>query len=299
MLSFRIRGIDHPFDRFPGGGIISNENQETALFREIYEESGIKKNELVYLRKLGTLRYYKPIIHKNVDRHDFVLLHNGTLPYEFDFIVKSDDKDNNLTFHYKWLTLNQLDKIDPELAQFVNSYNFPELFIKAEDWGLEKRTLRFRNHNPEWQRIYEFEEIEIRRRVQGIVNVEHIGSTSVRDLCSKPIIDILIGFLSRHEFEKSIPELERTGYTFHGHNGIKGRMYFTKGSKTITMFHLHCFNIDSAEYKEHLKVRDALRENKTFRDKYIALKKNAEEIKMERTDYQNSKAKLMDDIVTV
>ena len=103
------------------------------------------------LRKLGTLRYYKPIIHKNVDWHDFVLLHNGLLPSEFDFIVKSNDKDDNLTFHYKWLTPNQLDKIDSELAQFANSYNFPELFINAEDWGLEKKTLRFRKHNPEWK----------------------------------------------------------------------------------------------------------------------------------------------------
>ncbi len=121
----------------------------------------------------------------------------------------------------------------------------------------------------------------------------------MQDLYAKPIIDILIGFLSRQEFEKSISELEKIGYNFHGENGIKGRMYFTKGSKTITMFHLHCFNIDSAEYKEHLKVRDTLRENRTFRDKYIALKKKAEEIKMERTDYQNSKTKLMDEIVAV
>ena len=119
------------------------------------------------------------------------------------------------------------------------------------------------------------------------------------DLCSKPIIDILIGFLSKHEFEKNIPELERIGYTFHGDNRIKGRLYFTKGSETITMFHLHCFNIDNTEYKEHLKVRDALRESKLFRDKYIALKKKAKKIKMERTDYQISKAKLMDDIIAV
>jgi len=88
---------------------------------------------LYTLKKLGSLRYYKPIIHKKVDRHDFVLLHNGTLPCKFDFIVQSDGKDNNLTFHYKWLTLNQLDKIDSELAQFVNSYNFPELFITEDD----------------------------------------------------------------------------------------------------------------------------------------------------------------------
>ncbi|NOY09381.1 MAG: GrpB family protein [Spirochaetes bacterium] len=47
--------------------------------------------------------------------------------------------------------------------------------------------------------------MEIRGRAQGIASIEHIESTSVYDLCSKPIIDILIGFLSKHEFEKNIP----------------------------------------------------------------------------------------------
>ncbi|NOY09380.1 MAG: hypothetical protein GXP33_11130 [Spirochaetes bacterium] len=55
------------------------------------------------------------------------------------------------------------------------------------------------------------------------------------------------------------------------------------------MFHLHCFNIDNTEYKEHSIVRNALRESKLSRDKYIALKKKAKKIKIERTDYQISR----------
>ena len=50
-------------------------------------------------------------------------------------------------------------------------------------------------YNAEWPLLFERIKKEIKKSiVDNDVIIEHIGSTSVKNLDSKPIIDILIGF---------------------------------------------------------------------------------------------------------
>ena len=57
--------------------------------------------------------------------------------------------------------------------------------------GLAKGTVRLVDRDPGWSQLYR----EARARIEAALGpwleaIEHVGSTSVRDLVAKPIIDI-------------------------------------------------------------------------------------------------------------
>lgn len=54
--------------------------------------------------------------------------------------------------------------------------------------------VKLEKHDPEWKSIFEIEKKKLLKVLgtQGL-KIEHIGSTSLPDICSKPVIDIMIG----------------------------------------------------------------------------------------------------------
>ena len=293
MLVFRIAG--YPFYRLPGGGIYENEPPRAALYREVEEESGIPRDDLLYLRCVGELRYFKPLIHKKVTMHDYLLLYTGSTSGGFEHKVIGHDKDAGYIFQYEWINIGKLNHVDPELRQMINPYNLPELFMDPNDFGLERGTIRIRPHCEQWRRIYEFEEMQIRDHVSGKFSIHHVGSTSVENLKAKPIIDILIGYGNEKDVKALADELAQIGYTFHGEHGIPGRAYFTKGSDKETYFHIGAVTITHDGYGTDLKIRDELRTNIVLRRKYERYK--CKHRKGSRQDYTNNKKDIMDEII--
>lgn len=102
-----------------------------------------------------------------------------------------------------------------------------------------------------------------RRLLQSVLNqhnvvaIHHIGSTSVKDLCAKPIIDILIEVNSLEELDNENYLMESLGYKVKGESGITGRRYFQKGG--IQRSHqVHAFLVGSPDTKRHIAFRDYL-----------------------------------------
>ena len=297
ILAFFFDNSNYKYLRLPGGGVEKNETALEAAFREVEEESGIKKESLVYLRKIGKLEYFKPHIHKKVVMHNYLFLINTDLDNSFKYTVTSEGKDNDLIFNYSWIDKSKISEIDPELSQLINKYNLPELFIDPYDWGLMNSKLTLSPHNSQWTRIYEFEEIEIRENMLDEIIIEHIGSTSVKDLYSKPIIDILIGFTDKTDINNMINKLINMGYKFHGEHGINRRYYFTKGNDKFTLFHVHAFQIDEPSYKKHLQIRNNLMNNDNLRTKYQKYKMSSQNIP--RSEYTENKQEIMNEILNI
>ena len=59
--------------------------------------------------------------------------------------------------------------------------------------GLKKGELIIMDYTEDYKRIYDAEKEELLKIYNGRINsIEHVGSTSIKNIKSKPIIDILI-----------------------------------------------------------------------------------------------------------
>ncbi|WP_409294122.1 GrpB family protein [Peribacillus sp. SCS-26] len=113
-------------------------------------------------------------------------------------------------------------------------------------------------YNEKWSQMFK-EEAEKINLVLGdeMINIYHIGSTSIRGLSAKPIIDIMPVVKDINKVDTYNIEMKNLGYKPKGENGIRGRRYFQKGGDQRS-HHLHIYQNGSHEIKRHLAFRDYL-----------------------------------------
>lgn len=104
--------------------------------------------------------------------------------------------------------------------------------------------------------------------------LHHIGSTAIRGIWAKPIIDMLLVIPSLAELDASAGRLVLAGYEAKGEFGIPGRRYFRKSSADrIRTHHLHAFAAGSPHVTRHLAFRDYMNEHPAAARAYSALKR--------------------------
>ncbi|MDN4606162.1 GrpB family protein [Sporosarcina highlanderae] len=104
-----------------------------------------------------------------------------------------------------------------------------------------------------------------------IIEIHHIGSTSVQGLSAKPIIDILPVVKDISQVDQYNGKMAGIGYVAKGENGILGRRYFQKGGDERS-HHLHIYENGSSEIDRHLAFRDFLRAHPKQAKGYGSLK---------------------------
>lgn len=135
------------------------------------------------------------------------------------------------------------------------------------------RRIEVTEYNPEWKTAYKAEAKEIKKILgKNCRAVYHIGSTSVKGMSAKPIIDIMVVVKELSAVDEKNFELESLGYECCDENGIDGRRCFVKGGDSRT-HHLHIFShLDKENIDRHIALREYLRANKNEADAYSALK---------------------------
>ena len=128
-------------------------------------------------------------------------------------------------------------------------------------------------YDPAWPRMFREEAAGIRQALGGcVVEIFHMGSTSVPGLAAKPVIDILPVVTSLEEADRRRPWLEAMGYEWMGEWGIPGRRFLRKGGEQRT-HHLHIFSPQSeGEIRRHLAVPAYLRAHPQAALEYARLK---------------------------
>lgn len=129
-----------------------------------------------------------------------------------------------------------------------------------------------KNYDPNWPKMFKVEAEKI-RGVFGkeLIEVHHIGSTSVLDLKAKPIIDIMPVVRDINVVDKFNDKMIGLEYEPMGEFGIPGRRYFRKGGDKRT-HHVHIFQFNSNNAERHLAFRDYLRKHPDKAKKYGELK---------------------------
>ncbi len=127
-------------------------------------------------------------------------------------------------------------------------------------------------YQSEWSEEFK-SEVKILQNVFGnkALNFEHIGSTSVPGLLSKPIIDIAVIIENQENAGSFTVPVALVGYKFH--SSSTERHFYTKG-KPIE-YHLSIAYADLGGFlSRQILFRDYLRSHPEARDEYAAIKKN-------------------------
>ena len=127
-------------------------------------------------------------------------------------------------------------------------------------------------------------------------NIEHVGSTSVPNLDSKPIIDIDIVYSNLADFEKIKFGLEKAGYYHNGNQGIDDRDVFKRNGKYTNEIldkvkhHLYVCPINTKALERHILLRNFLRKNDWARLEYQKMKYElAEKANQDKNKYAELK----------
>lgn len=134
------------------------------------------------------------------------------------------------------------------------------------------RKVEVSSYDENWPQAYQSEAEKIRTIfVPIIVDIYHIGSTSVPGLSAKPVIDILVEVSSIEKVDEFNQDMILLGYEARGENGIPQRRYFQKGGNERT-HHVHIFEKGNPEIARHVTFRNYLRNYPQEATRYGALK---------------------------
>lgn len=137
--------------------------------------------------------------------------------------------------------------------------------------GLESGTVKLIAYTPEWKHLFEDEKRRLESSLGSyMLDIQHVGSTSIPGMIAKPIIDIAVAVQDFEQARVCINPIENLGYEYRGELGIPRRHYFVFGDPRL--FHLHINEINSDEWENLILFRDALINDKTLADAYALLK---------------------------
>jgi GrpB-like predicted nucleotidyltransferase (UPF0157 family) len=164
--------------------------------------------------------------------------------------------------------------------------------------GLKRGTLELVQYDPEWELFFDSEKKRIEKSIgRFIVAIEHIGSTSIRNMCSKPIIDIAIGLEKYDDGFKCVEPLRRIGYLYLGEYGSPGRHYFRTDSE-IVKCHIHMHEKISIKWENYILLRDYLRNHGEEAKEYALLKYDLKQkYGDDREKYTEAKAEFINNIL--
>ncbi len=147
------------------------------------------------------------------------------------------------------------------------------------------------DYSSEWPRMYEDERARIVEAIgEWLVEIQHVGSTSVPGLAAKPVIDIMPGIRSLADDREIIPRLEALGYEHVPvyEDEIPERRYFRRGVPRL--FHVHVVEATSDFWLRHIAFRDYLRAHPQTAAEYAALKRRlAAQYGSDRLGYVHAK----------
>ena len=128
-----------------------------------------------------------------------------------------------------------------------------------------------------WKTAFEAIRKEIEAAVGDlIVDIEHVGSTSVEGMSAKPCIDLDVVIRDYTVFDTVTDRLKAIGYFHEGDLGIKDREAFGySGKPHLQTHHLYVCPQDSRELHRHVTFRNFLRNHPEAVKQYSTVKETA------------------------
>ena len=162
--------------------------------------------------------------------------------------------------------------------------------------GLKRGTVVLEKHQKIWEENAIDTIASLFKILKGTeVKIEHVGSTAVRSIKAKPIIDIVIG---TDDFEKILEKddlLNKEGFILRQDERPEQLLY-VRGDldKDFITHHIHVVLIDSTQWNNYLNFRDYLNSDEEKAKEYESLKEElAKCYENNRKSYTEAKSELI------
>ena len=166
--------------------------------------------------------------------------------------------------------------------------------------GLKRGQLEILDYREDYARIYEKEKDNLLKIYKDkIKKIDHVGSTSIKNIKSKPIIDILIQTDDLDDFKKFTEEnVESDIYTIKKEPTMGGDYLIRKEENNKVKAFIHVYKTGDMNGITSIMFRDYLNkhedEKKRYEELKIALYKK---YKNERKKYTYGKDKYIKEII--
>ncbi|HFK1789804.1 MULTISPECIES: GrpB family protein [Bacillus cereus group] len=170
-----------------------------------------------------------------------------------------------------------------------------------------KQRITIEEYNIKWENEFNKLQTLINDVMEdSILSIEHVGSTSIKGLAAKPVLDIDIVIEDYEFFPKVVTKLEAIGYYHQAEWSYKGREAFDRKDafvpwseeSTVWMeHHLYVCDKNSEELRKHIAFRDYLREHEDVAVEYGHLKEELARETKSRTSYSEGKTKFITNIL--
>jgi GrpB-like predicted nucleotidyltransferase (UPF0157 family) len=153
-------------------------------------------------------------------------------------------------------------------------------------------------YDPAWQQEFAEQRNRLMILLRGWLAepVEHVGSTAVPGLASKPIVDILAPVTSLVEARGAVSILEEDGwFDWPTDPNRSWRFWFLRPQPDARTHHLYLIQYDDPHVRELRAFRDVLCANDVLRDRYEVLKRDlAKAFRDDREAYTKAKTRFIE-----
>ena len=162
---------------------------------------------------------------------------------------------------------------------------------------MKRGTVYLEPHQSEWERSAE-ETIRTLKNILGsvAVDIQHIGSTSIKTISAKPIIDIAVAVNDYEPILRKRNVLEKADIIFRFDERPE-QLLFVMGDfeKDTRSHHIHVVLYGSDEWNNYINFRDYLNSNIEAAKEYEAVKlRLAEQYPDDRIAYTDGKQEVID-----
>lgn len=167
--------------------------------------------------------------------------------------------------------------------------------------GLKRGVVLLDNYSENWVKQYLLEETFLKDKLKNyILEIEHVGSTSIPGIKAKPIIDILIVIESLNKIDEIENILSKYGYYNRGGQGVDDRCFFAKGEEDARTHYIHFTTFKSKTYYNLLYFKKYLIEHPEYITRYCDLKEElAKKYRDDRKKYTAEKNNFIKAIINL
>ncbi|WP_254536570.1 GrpB family protein [Halomarina litorea] len=157
--------------------------------------------------------------------------------------------------------------------------------------GLARGTVELVDHRESWHDAADREADRLRDLLgERALAIGHVGSTAVRELAAKPILDLSVAVGSLAVARDCVPLLEPAGYDHRPDDPVPDREFLARGSQDSRTHYLTLTPLGSGTWCDHLAFRDHLREHPETRRRYERVKRELAVRCTDRAAYTEAKS---------